>query len=132
MRKALLCWIHHFLFFWCCAPSTGWYVKIQSHFFGKNSLNVSNVKLFSNFLFNVFGFFMPFWLQWQLALYILSNFSGTKNLNGLNELNSLNNLSDLKDLYSLISSKNLSSEEKYIFWMVCYFLFLEKDPKKSK
>ena len=29
--------------------------------FGKKSLNVPNVKLLSNFFFNIFGFFMPFW-----------------------------------------------------------------------
>ena len=81
--------------------------KKSKSFFGKSSLNVSNVKLFSIFFFNVFGFFMPFWWEWQLALYILSDFLGIKNLSGLNDLNSLNNLSGLNDLYSLISSKNL-------------------------
>jgi hypothetical protein len=58
----------------------------------------------------------------QLALYILSDFPGIKNLN------SLNNLSSFNDLYSLISSKNLQFKEKYIFLMVCYFLLLEKGP----
>jgi len=62
--------------------------KSAKSFLGKNSLNVSNVKLFSK---NVFGFFMPFWWEWQLALYILSDFPGIKNLN---------------DLYTLISWKN--------------------------
>ena len=80
--------------------------KNAKSFFGKNSLNVSNVKLFSKTI-NVFGFFMPFWWEWQLALYILSDFPGIKNLNGLNDLNSLNNLIGFNDLYSLISSKNL-------------------------
>ena len=93
--------------------------------FAKKSLNVTNVKLLSNFFFNVFGFFMPFWWEWQLALYILSNLPGIKKLNGLNDLN---NLSDLNDLYSLISLKNLWFSEKCIFLMVCYFLLLEKGP----
>ena len=59
---------------------------------------------------------MPFWQEWQLALYLLSDFLGIKNLNGLNDLNSFNNLSDLNDLNSLISSKNFYFEVKmYIF-----------------
>lgn len=48
----------------------------------------------------------------QIALYILSDFPGTRNLNGLNSLNnlsSLNNLGGLNDLSSLISSKKLLS-----------------------
>jgi hypothetical protein len=76
-------------------------------FLCKNSLNVSNEKLFSKTFFNVFGFFMPFWWEWQLAFYISSDFPGIKNLNSLNDLNSLNNFSGLNDLYSLISSKYL-------------------------
>ena len=102
--------------------------KNAKSFFGKNSLNVSNVKLFSIFFFNVFGFFMPFWWEWQLALYILSDFPGIKNLNGLNDLNSLNNLSGLNDLYSCISSKNFNLEKNIYILMVCYYLLLEKDP----
>ena len=78
-------------------------------FFGKNSLNVTNVKLLSNFFFNVFGFFMHFWKEWQLALYILSDLPGIKHLNGLNDLNSLNNFSGLNDLFSLISPKKIQS-----------------------
>ena len=59
---------------------------------------------------------MPFWLEWQLALYILSYFPGIKNLNILNDLNSLNNFSDLNDLHSLISLKNIYFKVKmYIF-----------------
>ena len=50
---------------------------------------------------------MPFWWEWQLALYILSDFPGIKNLNGLNDLNSLNSLSGLNDLNSLISQNKL-------------------------
>jgi hypothetical protein len=38
--------------------------KNAKSFLGKNSLNVSNVKLFSKKI-NVFGFFMPFWWVWQ-------------------------------------------------------------------
>ena len=100
--------------------------KHANFFFGKKILNVPNVKLISTFFLNIFGFFMPFWWEWQLALYILSNFPGFKNLNGLNDLTSLNNISGLNDLNSLISSKNLYFEEKWIFLMVCYFLLLEK------
>ena len=81
--------------------------KNVKSFLGEHSLNVTNVKLFSNFFFNVFGFFMPFSWERQLTLYISSDFPGIKNLNGLNDLNSLNILSGLNDLYSLISSKNL-------------------------
>ena len=43
----------------------------------------------------------------QLALYILSDFPGIRNLNSLNDLNSLDNLGGLNDLFSLISSKKL-------------------------
>ena len=38
----------------------------------------------------------------QLALYILSDFPGIRNLADLNDLNSLNNLDGLNDLFSLI------------------------------
>ena len=83
---------------------------------GEKSLNVLNVKLLSKKDFNIFGFFMPLWWEWQLALYVLSHFPGINNLNGLNDLNSVNNLSDLNDLNSLISSKNLYLKVKmYIF-----------------
>ena len=110
--------------------------------FGKKSLNVPNVKLLSIFFFNIFGFFMPFWWEWQLALYILSDFPGIKNLSGLNDLNSLNNLSGLNDLFSLNSSKNLLSwcyhqqwHQNDLFWslnvewifknpLYCWFLAL--------
>jgi hypothetical protein len=91
----------------------GWYVKVEKKFFGKKTLNVPNVKLLSNFFFNIFGFFMPFWWEWQLALYMLSDFPGIKNLSGLNDLNSL---SGLNDLYSLISSKNLYFKVKMYFF----------------
>ena len=90
--------------------------KRANFFWWKKSLNVSNVKLLSIFFFNIFGFFMIFWWEWQLALYILSYFPGIKNLNGLNDLNSLNNLSDLNDLNSLISSKNLYFKVKKYFF----------------
>ena len=59
---------------------------------------------------------MPFWWGWQLALYILTDFTGIKNLSGLNDLHSLNNLSGFNDLHSLISSKKLYFKVKmYIF-----------------
>ena len=71
--------------------------------FAKKILNVPNVKLLSKIVFSIFGFFVPFWWEWQFALYILSDLPCINNLSGLNDLNSLNNLSDLNDLYSLIS-----------------------------
>ena len=77
--------------------------KNSKSFLCKNNLNVQNVKLFSNFFFNIFGFFMPFWWEWRLALYILGDYPVIKNLSGLNDLNNLNGLNDL---YSLISTKN--------------------------
>ena len=78
-------------------------------FFGENSLNVSNVKLLSFFFFDVFRVFSMFFAENDFTLYILSDFTGIRNLSGLNDLNSLNNLSGLNDLYSLISSKKLLS-----------------------
>jgi hypothetical protein len=71
---------------------------------------------------------MSLWWKWQLALYILSDFIGIKNLSGLNDLNSLNNLGGLNDLYSLISSKNLYFKVKMYILKGCYFLLLEKGP----
>ena len=73
--------------------------------FGKKSLNVPNVKLLSKKNFNIFGFFVPFWWEWQLEPYMLSDFPGIKNLSVLNDLSSLNNRIGLNDLHSLISSK---------------------------
>ena len=101
---ALLCWIQQLLFFLMLRTLYRIICKNAKSFFGKNSLNVSNVKPFSKIFFNIFGFFMPFWWEWQLALYILNDFPGIENLNGINNLN---NLSGLNDLYSLISWKNL-------------------------
>ena len=46
--------------------------KTSEFFFGKKSLNVPNVKLLSIFFFNIFGFSMPFWQEWYLALYMLT------------------------------------------------------------
>ena len=74
---------------------------------------------------------MPFWWEWQLALYILSDFSGIKNLNGLNDLNSLNNLSGLNDLYSLISWKTFNLKKNMYFWWFVIFYFLKKAPKSQ-
>ena len=97
--------------------------KNTKSFFGKNSLNVSNVKLFSKIYFQYFWLFYAFLVIRHLALYILSDFLGIKNLNGLNELNSLNNLSGLNNLYSLISSKNLYFKVKmYIFFGLSLFI----------
>ena len=85
-------------------------------FFAKKSLNVPNVKLLSKFYFNIFGFFMPFWWEWQLALYILSDFPAINNQSGLNDLNGLNNLNGFNDLCRFISSKNLYFKvNMYIF-----------------
>jgi len=77
--------------------------------YAKESLNVHNVKILSNFFSNVFSLFMPFYWDWKLALGILSDFPGIRSLSGLNDLNSLNDLCGLNDLNSLISSKNLLS-----------------------
>ena len=73
-------------------------------FLGKNSLNVSNVKLFSKNPQH-FGLFYAFLVRMSACTLHIKDFPGIKNLNGLNELNSLNNLSSLNDLYSLISLK---------------------------
>ena len=84
--------------------------------YAKESLNVHNVKILSNFFSNVFSLFMPFYWEWKLALGILSDFPGIRSLSGLNDLNSLNDLSGLNDLNSLISSKNLLSMMLPITW----------------
>ena len=77
--------------------------KNSISFFGKNSLNVPNVKLFSK-TNHRFGFFMPFW--WYLTPCTL-HIKGIKNLNGLNDLNSLNNLIGLNDLSRFLKLKIL-------------------------
>ena len=84
--------------------------------FAKESLNVPNVKVLSNFFSNVFGSFMPFYWKWKLALGILSDFPGIRSLSGLNDLNSLNDLSGLDDLNSLIPWKNLLSMMLPLTW----------------
>ena len=71
--------------------------------FAKKCLNVPSIKLFSTSFFNFFSFFIHYFWEWHVALYILSDFLGIRNLSCLNSLSSLN------DLYSLISSKNLLS-----------------------
>jgi hypothetical protein len=72
---------------------------------------------------------MPFWWEWQLALYVLSDFPGIKNLNGHSDLN---NLSGLNDLNSLILSKNLYFEvKKYIFDGLLLFITWKR-PLKVK
>ena len=88
----------------------------EKYFFGKNSLNVPNVKLFSISVFSVFSFIMHFLWEWHLALYIFSDFPGIRNLSGLNDLNSLNDLNDLSGLNSLISSKYLLSMMLPLTW----------------
>ena len=55
---------------------------------------------------------MPFWWEWQLVLYILSAFPGTKNLCSLIDLSSLGNLIGLTSLTRPISSK------KFLIMMV--------------
>ena len=92
--------------------SPEWVQKI----FAKESLNVPNVKVLSNFFSNVFGLFMPFYWKWTLALGILSDFPGIWSLSGLNDLNSLNDLSGLNDLNSLIPWKNLLSMMLPLTW----------------
>ena len=44
--------------------------KNAKSFLGKNSLNVSNAKLFSNFFFNVFGFFIKSYILSRAKLLI--------------------------------------------------------------
>ena len=88
--------------------------------YAKESLNVHNVKILSNFFSNVFSLFMPFYWEWKLALGILSDFPGIRSLSGLNDLNSLNDLSGLNDLNSLISSKNLLSMMIPLTWQKNY------------
>ena len=90
--------------------------KSSKKIFGKKSLIVTNVKLLSKFFFNIFGFFMPYWWQWQLAIYILSVFPTIRNLSSLNDLYSLNDLSGLNGLNSLISSKHLLSMMLPLTW----------------
>ena len=87
---------------------------------------------FQFFFFKMFGFFMPFWCKWQLALCIISDFLGIKNLGGLNDLNSLNNLSDLNDLYSLISSKTLYRKVKMCIFDGLLLYITWKRPLKVK
>ena len=80
-KVILLCWDYRFRFmliFWILRVHGIWasvfiflmlrplYRMIPKNpklFFGKNNLNVPNVKLLSNFFFYVFGFFMPFWWE---------------------------------------------------------------------
>ena len=115
LRNAKFCLSNHFYFF-DVAGHLWSNLQTCKPFFGEKILNVTNVKLLSKICFDIFGFFMPFWWEWQLALYILSDFPGIKDLNGLNDLNSLNNLGSLNELNSLISSKNLYFDVKmYIF-----------------
>ena len=55
---------------------------------------------------------MPFWWEWQLALYILSDFPGIKNLNDLNSLNNLNNLSGLNGWAAKSLKPKIPPQEK--------------------
>ena len=79
-------------------------------------------------IFNIFGFFIPLWWEWQLALYIPSDFPDLQNLNDLNDLNSLNNLSGLSDLYSVISSKTFNLKKNVYFWWFVISYYLKKAP----
>ena len=84
--------------------------KSSKKIFGKKEFECTKCKATFNFFFNVFSFLMHFCWEWHLALYILSDFPGIRNLSSLNDLNSFN------DLYSLIWSKNLYFKVKmYIF-----------------
>ena len=100
--------------------------KNAKSFFGKNSLNVSNVKAIFKKKITMFLAFLCLFAENDILHYTLSNFPGIKNLNGLNDLSSLNNLSGL---YNLISSRNLYFKKKYIFLMVSHFYYLKKAPK---
>ena len=77
-------WIHQLLFFWCCTPSTGWYVKMQNHILVKTVWMYQMESYFTIFLkrFWLFYAFLvrltactshikrfpwrqePKWLQW--------------------------------------------------------------------
>ena len=70
--------------------------KIPNHFFGKNSLNVSNVKLFSKKKSTFLAFLCLFGENDSLH-FAYCDFPGIKNLIGLNDLNTLNKLSGLND-----------------------------------
>ena len=82
------------------------------NFFWKKEFECTKCKATFNFFFNIFGFFMPFWWEWELVLYILSDFPGTKNLCSLIDLSSLGNLIGLTSLTRPISSK------KFLIMMV--------------
>jgi hypothetical protein len=79
--------------------------KNAKSFLGKNSIHVSNVKLFSKMFFQ--WLFYAFFVGMTAYTLHIKWFPGIKNLNGLNDLNSLNNLGGLNDVFSLILSKNL-------------------------
>jgi hypothetical protein len=64
LRNPIFCLSHQFFFNQCCAPSMVQFEKMQTFFGEKKSLNVSNVKLLSNFVFSVLWvFLMPFCFQ---------------------------------------------------------------------
>ena len=94
--------------------SPEWVQKI----YAKESLIVPNVKILSNFFSNVFGLFMPFYLEEKLAIGILSDFPGIRNLSGLNDLNSLNDLSGLNSLHGLNDLNSLISSKKILILML--------------
>ena len=125
LRNPHFCLSYQFVLKQCCAPSMVQFANMHTFWGGKKSMNVSNVKILSNIFFNIFGFFMHFWWEWQLAFCILSHFPDIKNLNGLNDLNSL---SGLNDLNNLISSKNLYFKVKMYIFDGFWILLLKKGP----
>ena len=69
LDPVILCLVYYFLLNRCCTPFLVHYTNMQEKVFAKKSLNVSNVKLFSNSFFKhfwIFGFlnfFMPFCIR---------------------------------------------------------------------
>ena len=129
MRKALLCWIHQFIFFWYFAPSTGWYVKMQIHFLVKTVWMYQMQSHFQNLFFQHFWLFYAFLVTITACTCILSDFPGIKNLYGLNDPNSISNLSSLNDLYSLFHQKTFNLKKNIYFERFAVFYYLKKVPK---
>ena len=136
----LICFILHVHEIWPFMPNSSVFIllmlralyrmicKNAKSFFGRDSLNVSSVKLHSNFFFNFFGFFIPFRWEWQLALYILSDFLGIKKINGLNDLLASTTSVVLMTSTASFCPKTFNLEKKNIFLMVSYFFLLEQGP----
>ena len=92
--------------------------------YAKESLNVHNVKILSIFFSNVFSLFMPFYWEWKLALGILSDFPGIRNLSGLDDLNSLISSKNLlKMMLPITWQQNVQSWSLNVEWIIKNTLF---------